>query len=209
MEFIKNIKLLMLAGLLLQVGIGFATDWEPTGPTLEDIQASTKVENLAVKGSPEDTLLSALKNGDLKNVETLVAACTGLEARDNENMTALMLAARKGYTDIVSKLIMAGANMSAKDRYGCKTSLFYAFDNGYTEIVKLLIANGAAKTQKNLGELLVSAVYKGNNEMAKALLSADVNMDSNTLETAYEFARNADMKKAIKDYRNKCKIVLK
>ena len=83
MKFIKNI--LMVLGLLLQVGASFASDadeaqailgrinkskstsnWEPTGPTFEDIEAATKVENLAAKGSQEDKLITALKNGDLE-----------------------------------------------------------------------------------------------------------------------------------------------
>ena len=102
----------MVVGLLLQVGIGFARDnfadkgqnildainsykpdsnWKPTGPTAEDILAATKVENLAAKGSREEKLINAVKNGDLKNVKTLIAAGADLEARDKENMTALMI----------------------------------------------------------------------------------------------------------------------
>jgi len=67
LKYVKNIKLLIFAGLLLQVGTGFAYDsdwqeqgqgqrilenikhfnripadnWEPTGPTLEDIRLQT------------------------------------------------------------------------------------------------------------------------------------------------------------------------
>ena len=214
----------MLAGLLIQMGSSAAynddkandaekilgrikrekanpTDWEPSGPTAENIEASTKVENLAAKGSPEDKLLNAVKNGDLKTVEALIAACTNLEARNNENLTALLLAAKKGYTDIANKLIIAGAHVNAQDRYGW-TPLSHASDNGHAALVRLLIAHGAAKNQKNFGELLVSAAFKGNNQMVEALLEAD-NIDSNTLKTAYEFSRNADMQKAIENYHNK------
>ncbi len=179
----------MVVGLFLEVGVSFAADhWEPTGPTREDIQAANKVENLAAKGSREDKLISAVINGDLKNVETLIAAGAGLEVRDNENMTALMIAAKKGYTDIASRLINAGANVSAKDRYS-RTVLTYAFDNGHTEIVKLLIANGAAKNQKDFGELFVSAVSQGNNEMVKALIVEGASIDHDTLDTAYMIAK--------------------
>ena len=225
MKIIKNI--LMVVGLFLEVGVGFAAfsdegqaildrickeesnpesnHWEPTGPTRKDIQAATKVENLAAKGSREDKLISAVKNGDLKNVETLIAAGAGLEARDNENMTALMIAAKKGYTDIASKLINAGANVSAKDRYGW-TVLTYALDNGHTEIVKLLIANGAAKNQKDFGELFVSAVFQGNNEMVKAFIVEGASIDHDTLNTAYSIARtrcSAEIVNAIKELQTK------
>lgn len=188
MKIIKNI--LMVVGLFLEVGVSFADyHWQPTGPTAEDIQAATKVKNLAVKGSREDKLISAVKNGDLKNVETLIAAGVDLEARDNENMTALMIAAKKGDTDIASKLITAGANISAQDRYGW-TVLFHAFDKGHAEIVKLLIVNGAAKNQENFGDLFVAAVYKGDNEMVKALIIEGASLDHRTLDRAWWSARN-------------------
>ncbi len=200
----------MVLGLLLQAGVGFAAGgqaildrirkeksdpksndweyWESSGPTREDIMAATKVENLAAKGSQEYELINAVKNGDLKNVETLIAAGTGLEARDNENMTVLMIAAKKGYTDIASRLINAGAQVDATDRYN-GTALFHAVDGGHAEIIKLLIANGAAKNQKNFGELFVSAVFKGNNEMVKAFLVEGSRIDQDTLKTASGFAR--------------------
>ena len=40
MKFTKNI--LMILGLLLQVGVSFANDWESSGPTREDILASKR-----------------------------------------------------------------------------------------------------------------------------------------------------------------------
>jgi len=188
MKIIKNI--LLVVGLFLEVSTSFAAvDWVHTAPTLEDIMSATKVENLAVKGSREDKLIEAVKNGDLKNVETLIAPGVDLEARDNQNMTALMIAAKKGYTDIVSKLINAGANLGAKDRYG-KTVLSYACKSGHTETVKILIANGAGKNEKNFGELFVSAVFTGNNEMVKALIVEGASMDHHTLNSAYWIARD-------------------
>ena len=91
--------------MLLQASVSFADDsWESTGPTAEDILSATKVENLAAKGSREEKLISAVKNGDLKNVETFITAGTDLEARNNEDMTSLMIAATKGFTDIAAIL---------------------------------------------------------------------------------------------------------
>lgn len=225
MKFTKNI--LIVLGLLLQVGISFTAssdekqaildrirkeksnpksiDWEHTGPTREDILAATKVENLAAKESREDKLISAVKNGDLKNVEALIAAGVGLEARDNENMTALMIVAKKGYTDIASRLINAGAHVDATDWYN-RTALSRAVDGGHAEIVKLLITNGAAKSQKNFGELFVSVVFNGNNEMVKAFLVEGSRIDQDTLETANMFARHrcsTEVVNAIKELQTK------
>jgi len=179
----------MVVGLFLEVGVSFAADgWESTGPTAQDIRAATKVENLAAKGSREDKLISAVKNGDLKNVETFIAAGADLEARDNENMTALMRAAEKGYSDIVRILIDAGADISAKDKFGC-TAFFKAADKNYVDIVKMLIAKGAA-TDSTFEDVFVSSVFKGNTEMVKALIVEIARIKYGTRDTAYMMALN-------------------
>jgi ankyrin repeat protein len=140
--------------------------WEPTGPTAEDILSATKVEKLAVKGSLEDKLINAVKNGDLKNVEAFIVAGADLEARDNEDMTALMRAAEKGHTDIFRILIDAGADMSAKDKFGC-TAFFKAADKNHVDIVKMLVAKGAV--DDSFEGMLMRAVFQGNTEMVEAL----------------------------------------
>lgn len=227
MQSIKNIKLFMVVGLLLHVGLGFAQEgagimarlnrmkqdegkvesnaWKPTGPTQEDIQAATKVEGLAVKGSREDQLISAVKNGHLKNVETCLAAGSGLEARDKEGMTVLMIAAKAGYTDIVSKLINKGANVHAGDKFGL-TPLFMATEESHIDTVKILMAAGAA-SDSNFESIFMSVVFKGNIEMVKALIVKDINIRSSTLETTYMMAlnkRNTELVSIIKDLKSQC-----
>lgn len=192
MKSIKNIKLLMVVGLFLEVGVSFALDnsfWENSGPTAEDILAATKVANLAAKGSREETLINAAKNGDHKNIAALIAAGADLEARDNQDRTALMRAAEKGYSDVVRILLDAGADVMTKDKFGW-TAFFMAADQNHVDVVKILIAVGAAKNEKDFGELFVSAVFKGNNEMVKAFIVESANIDHATLNTAYMIARN-------------------
>ncbi len=176
-------------GLLLEVGVSFAADgWESTGPTAQDIQSAAKVENLAAKGSPEDKLISAAKNGDFKTVETFIAAGAGLEARDNGDMTALMRAAEKGYSDIVRILLDAGADISAKDKFRY-TAFFKAADKNHVDVVKMLIAKGAA-ADNNFEDIFVSSVSKGNTEMVKALIVESDRIKQDTLDTAYMIALN-------------------
>src|ERR1700722_5166500 len=167
----------MVAGPFLAVGVSYADyHWKPTGPTAEDIQAATKVKNLAAKGSREDKLISAVKNGYLKNVETLIAAGAGLEARDNGDRTALMRAAEKGYSDIVRILIKSGADVNARDKFDW-TPLFMAADKGHTDIVRILMAAGASDG-KNFESIFVPAVFNGNIEMVKAIVeNANINCD--------------------------------
>jgi len=178
-------KILFIAGFMVSFA---ANGWEPTGPTAQDMRGATKAANLAAKGSLEDKLLSAVKNGDLKSVETFIAAGAGLEARDNENMTALMRAAEKGYSDIVRILIDAGADISAKDKFGC-TAFFKAADKNHVDSVKVLVAKGAA-ADSAFEDVFVSSVSKGNTEMVKALIVESARMKYDTLDTAYMIALN-------------------
>jgi ankyrin repeat protein len=160
------------------------SDWVPSGPTGEDIKAATKIENQAVKESREDKFIETVKNGNIKNVEALIALGVNLEVRDNENMTALMIAAKDGHTNIVSTLINAGAHLGARGRCG-ETALFYASDNAHAETVKALMAHGAAQNEKDLGSLFMSAVFRGYSETAKAFMVDCASIDNNTLYQAY------------------------
>jgi ankyrin repeat protein len=188
MKKIFFMAVFVVAGLFLEVGTSFADGWESTGPTAEDIRAATKVDNLAAKGSLEDKLISAVKNGDLKDVEAFIAKGAGLEARDNENMTALMRAAEKGYADIARILIDAGADMSAQDKFGC-TAFFRAADKNHVDVVKMLIAKGAA-ADSTFEDVFVSSVFKGNTEMVKTLITESARIKYDTLNTAYMIALN-------------------
>lgn len=193
----------MVVGLL-QVGIGFAYTWEPTGPTAKDIRASAKVENLAAKGSREETLINVAKNGDLKNIATLIAAGVDLEARDNQDRTALMRAAEKGYSDVVRILLEAGADVRTKDKFGW-TALFIAANQNHVEVVKMLIARGAA-SDKLFEEVFVSSVFKGNTEMVKALAGEGTNISCDTIDAAYGMAGYGDteMNNIIKRLKSQC-----
>jgi ankyrin repeat protein len=179
------IAVFMVVGLMQQVCMGIvhlnaeqaqnilnriseptSDDWEPTGPTAEDIRSATKVEKQAVKGSLEDKLINAVKNGDLKNVEAFIAAGADLEARDNQDMTALMRAAEKGHSDIFRVLMNAGADLNAQNKFKCK-AFFWAADNNHLDIVKILVAQGAV--DENFDDILMRATYQGNTKMVKAL----------------------------------------
>lgn len=211
MRKLFSIPSFMIVGFFFQVGLGFACcdskqaqailerfqrfkdnpedhSWKPVTPTIEDIQAANKVENLASKGSCEEKLIIAVKSGDFKNVEALISEGVSFEARDDENMTPLMIAASKGYVGIATKLINAGANINAKGRSG-QTSFFYAVDKGHAEMVKVLIAHGALVNQIDFKGQFVSAAFKGDNEMVKALMAEAAFIDHESLEMAYSFAR--------------------
>jgi len=64
-----------------------------------------------------------------------VDACVTPEATIDEK---LVLAAWKGNSKAVAKLLAAGANVNERDSYG-RTALIYAANGGHTEIVKNLL----------------------------------------------------------------------
>ena len=61
---------------------------------------------------------------------------------DKSGMTALHLAARNGYKDIVLSLVDQGSDVNAQDKSG-KTPLHRAAEQGKTEMVSLLAQRGS------------------------------------------------------------------
>ncbi len=65
-----------------------------------------------------------------------------IDARNENNQTPLIVAAKYGRNDFTAMLIEAGADVSAADNYE-KTAMVYAAEEGYTEIVEQLLLAGA------------------------------------------------------------------
>ncbi len=92
-----------------------------------------------------------------------------------QHMTALMWAARNGYTEIAELLIKHGAKIEAKDRDN-GTALMWAALRGKTETVELLLRYGADTTpeDKHSGWCLTALMWaeiKGRTETAQLLRS--------------------------------------
>ena len=82
-------------------------------------------------------------------VRSLLAAGTGLNKKNSDGATALMVAASKGHVEIVKALLVAKADVNAKESDGY-TALMMASQRGHTGIAKLLLA---AKTDVNATEI--------------------------------------------------------
>jgi hypothetical protein len=67
---------------------------------------------------PPEVWLAAAKKGDTDRVEALLKAGAGLEAKDQDGRTALMLAAQYGHADTVRLLLAKGAHADARDKRG-------------------------------------------------------------------------------------------
>lgn len=97
---------------------------------------------------PNDELIRAARNGNLKKVKLLIQNGADINAKDNIGRTALIYAARVGHLKVAKLLIDKGVDVNAKDNYGW-TALMHAAINGHPEVVKLLIDKGANINAKN------------------------------------------------------------
>jgi len=99
----------------------------------------------------------------------------------------LIIAAEKGYTDEVLRLLNKGADINTTTWEGI-TPLMYAVQNQDTSIVQILLLNGADTDKKpdNGIPVLINAVINNNLNIAEYLIrkGADINISDNDGNTA-------------------------
>ena len=89
--------------------------------------------------SLDDQLLDAAWDGDLASIEDLLDRGADIEARDDDETTALMAASYWGKVGAVKLLLNRGADIEARNDYG-DTALMMAFENGHDEVAAVLRA---------------------------------------------------------------------
>jgi ankyrin repeat protein len=62
------------------------------------------------------TLFDAIKDGNLGEVKQMAHIKSNLDARDEQNLTPLMLAAKQASVENVKTLVVAGADLNAHDK---------------------------------------------------------------------------------------------
>lgn len=103
-----------------------------------------------------------------------------INVANKEGITPLMVAARKGYVDIMRELLAAGAKKNATNRFDC-TALIEAVIEGRVEAVKLLLSH-KVRIEDDKWSALNWACRWSNNEddqvtIAQALLDAGANVN--------------------------------
>lgn len=68
-------------------------------------------------------LMYAANEGDLDGIRDLLASGADVNYSDTDNRTPLHVAACQGYREVVELLILNGAEVEAKDRWGSTVSL--------------------------------------------------------------------------------------
>lgn len=96
-------------------------------------------------------LTRAAAIGDIAKVNDLLAQGVDVNAQDPQGVTALIVAAFKGNTDLAKLLVEKGADINAKAKRG-STPLMAAVQSRNKEMVKFLLEKGAdANAKEELG----------------------------------------------------------
>lgn len=140
-------------------------------------------------------LFVALQNGSLKAADALVAwPKTNVEWRSPKDESPLMIAAIRGHTEMVRKLIARDADVNKPGW----APLHYAATGGHVEIMRILLEEHAfidAESPNKSTPLMMAAKY-GTPEAVKLLLQegADPRARNELGLTAIDFAQQASRK---------------
>lgn len=139
-------------------------------------------------------LLHAVNNQDLARVRGLIGEGADPNETDENGDCPLIIAAYRGYTEIVRVLLEAGADVTAVDPSMKATALHAAAYAGHAEAARLLIELGRIDIDKqgpyNGYTALHDAIWQNHTEVARILIDAgaDLDLKSNDGQTPLQLA---------------------
>jgi ankyrin repeat protein len=144
--------------------------------------------------SSTEQLMRAVKSNNAAQVAKLIAEGAEVSRADAGGDSPLIMAAYKGYTEIVKLLLEAGAEVTALDPGMKATALHAAAYAGHADAARLLIAHGIdinAQGPYNGYTALHDAIWQNNIDAARVIIEsgADLSLRSNQGETPLEMAR--------------------
>lgn len=122
-------------------------------------------------GDRNSLLLKAAATNDTAVIKQVLTGKTNIEARDNKQRTALMVATYHHHTAAAALLIAAGADVNAQDDM-LNSPFLYAGAEGYLDILQLCLKAGANYKVYNRygGTALIPACERGHVEIVRTLL---------------------------------------
>lgn len=139
----------------------------------------------------EPALVIAAENGDMNQLDILLASSNKPDIRDSCRWTPLMKAALNGHLQIVEKLLQHGANPNLADKGGY-TPLHLAASNNHAAIVEHLIKQGAlvdAREHTNGWTPLLWAAKRGHSDSVSKLLELGANPTVTDFQGKTPYAR--------------------
>ena len=132
-----------------------------------------ETNNKIIESEADYKLINELVDCGFKMRSQLAKTVEELEKRDENGKTALIIAAEKGDTKTMQKLITRGANIEAID-HKAQNALYHACLNGQLDAVELLLANRATpKSKARWAKLAIfPAAENGHTDIVKRLAEA-------------------------------------
>jgi ankyrin repeat protein len=125
----------------------------------------------------DQALIGAAGKGDLPAVERLIREGASIAARDGRGRTALLVATHGNHVPVARALIVAGADVNAKDDIQ-DSAFLYAGAEGRTEILKMTLPTADLKsTNRYGGTALIPAAHHGHTEAVRILLATQIDKD--------------------------------
>jgi ankyrin repeat protein len=166
--------------------------------------SSLKIKsNVYPQAALQSELLRAIDDNKLSKARSLLEQGADVNGKNSDGWSPLVVAASKGYVDIVRLLLDKGALVNAKTPQG-QTPLMFAAHWGHVEIVKILIEHGEQVDAAMVDGWtpLIDAAQMDKAEVVKLLIDngADVKKRSSTGWTALmaaSFNNRSDLVKLI------------
>ena len=130
--------------------------------------------------SNAETLMRAVQSNDAVGVAALIRQGADVNAVDANGDAPLIIAAYKGYTEIVRELLEAGADVGVLDPGMKATALHAAAYAGRADAARLLIQYGIDVDKQgpyNGYTALHDAIWQNNVEVARVIIEARPNLD--------------------------------
>ena len=126
-------------------------------------------------------LHDAVEDGDVEGVRLLLEKSTDqINVRDFQGRTPAYLAAWRGLNDILSLLVLEGADINIGKNNGA-TPAFIAASEGHNDTLRLLVSNGAdvnrTKTNIEKDSPATVAALNGNVECLRTLVQGEADME--------------------------------
>ena len=146
----------------------------------------------------QTAFMDACYVGDVQVIQSLIE--DKLAGFNEEVSTGLVIAAEKGFTDVIRVLLSANVNVNYRNKQG-STALIAASTRGNSSAVALLIgANADPKAANDLGHTpLIGASLRGHTEVVRLLVQARSNVN--------HICKNGNVALILAAYRNHGEVV--